>query len=174
LNPGGGNPDHGIEETWLLPAVRAAIDTDALLMPHTYFPVTPAATVSEAWMKSAQVQYDYHLRPVLSWLKTFKAAGIDTSKLRFLFGECGACGASVNEAGLPGGYLHQDAGWRSNESLDEDLPRYLKLLAWYEGLCQEWPQIEGWTIFTSGRVGWQYFQFNAEWGELVDALVGAG
>ena len=72
LNPGGGNPDHGLEETWLLPAVRAAAATNSILMPHTYFPVTPAEYTPEAWMKSITVQYDYHLRPVLEWGTTQK------------------------------------------------------------------------------------------------------
>ena len=124
-------------------------------------------------MKSLQVQYDYHLRPVLSWLPTFAAAGIDVSKIRFLFGECGACGASVNIQKLPGGYLDAGAGWKRPDALNGDLARYIALLAWYEDLCQDYPQVEGWCIFTQfrGSEEWKEFQFHGEWAQFVDALL---
>jgi hypothetical protein len=171
LTPGGGNPDHGYETSLLIPAARAAIETDGILVPHTYFPVHPAPNVSEEWMGSAQVQYDYHLRPVLSWLPTFADAGIDVSKLRFVFGETGACGARFSAVALPGGYIDAGAGWRRYDALNGDLPRNINLLEVYEDLCQLYPQIEGWQIFTQGHVKWGNWQFNKEWVPFLDRLL---
>ena len=171
LTPGGGNPDHGYETSLLVPAAKAVLETNGILVPHTYFPVWPEPGVSEEWMNSGQVQYDYHLRPVLSWLPTFADAGIDVSKLRLVFGECGAVGAHKNAVGLPGGYKDAGAGWRRYDALNGDLARYVDLLASYEALCQLYPQIEGWVIFTQGHVGWEHFQFNEEFSQLFDVLL---
>lgn len=172
ITPGGGNPDHGYETSLLILAAEATIATDGILVPHTYFPVRPELGISEEWMHSAQVQYDYHLRPILSWLPTFDDAGIDVSKLRFVFGECGAVGANINAVGLPGGYKDAGAGWRRHDALSGDLPRCVNLLVDYEALCHRYPQIEGWVIFTQGYVGWEHFQFNEEFSQLFDVLLG--
>lgn len=172
ITPGGGNPDHGYETSLLVPAVRAAIETDGILVPHTaYFTVRPEPNISEEWMHSAQVQYDYHLRSILSWLPTFDDAGIDVSKLRLVFGEGGGVGTYKNVAGLPGGYIDAGAGWRRYDALNGDVVRYVNLLESYEALCQLYPQIEGWVIFTQGYVGWAHFQFNNEWTLLLDRLL---
>jgi len=170
-NPGGGNPDHGAETALLADAARAVLDTDGYLMPHTYFPARPDGN-TEIWMDSAQVQYDYHLRPILSWLKTFAELGVDTSRLRFIFGEAGACGAYINVWGLPGGYTSAGAGWRGADCLAGNLARYVALLARYEELCQLYPQIVGWQIFTQGFVApWDMWQFNAEWHKFLDRVL---
>jgi hypothetical protein len=172
LTPGPGNPDHGYETSLLIPAARAAIETDGILVPHTaYFTVRSEPNISEEWMKSAQVQYDYHLRSILSWLPTFDDAGIDVSILRLMFGEGGACGVHKNPAGLPGGYIDAGAGWRRYDALNGDLPRYINLLESYEALCQQYTQIEGWLIFTQGHVKWDHFQFNKEWMPFLDRLL---
>jgi hypothetical protein len=80
-----------------------------------------------------------------------------------VFGEGGAVGANMNAVGLPGGYKDAGAGWRRRDALNSDVVRYVNLLESYEALCQLYHQIEGWTIFTQGHVGWTYFQFNSEW-----------
>jgi hypothetical protein len=171
-NPGGGNPDHGWETSLLVPLAHAVIANVGVMMPHTYFPVRPEPNVSEEWMKSLQVQYDYHLRPVLSWLETFADHGVDVDKLRFVFGEGSGCGANVNPEGLPGGYKDMGAGWRRFDALNGDLQRNLGLLVEYEKLCQQYKQIIAWCIFTSGRVKWKHFQFNeGEWPLFADRLL---
>ena len=149
----------------------AAIETDGILVPHLYFPVRPEPGISEEWMLSGQVQYDYHLRPILSWFPTFADAGIDVSKLRLVSGEDGAVGAHKNAVGLPGGYKDAGAGWRRYDALNGDFPRYVNLLEWYEEDCQEYEQIEGWVIFTQGHVDWDHFQFNNKWALLLDRLL---
>ena len=78
----------------------------------------------------------------------------------------------TDNEGLPGGYKDAGAGWRRKDALDGDLDRYIKLLCWYEELCQQWPQIEAWCVYTQGFVGWEHFQFNGEWNPFVDALLG--
>ncbi len=170
LTPGGGNPDHGAETKLLVPAALAAIKYGGLLVPHTYNPVTPTDYLAEEWMKSAQVQYDYHLRPAISWLSTLKANGVDIDKVRFVFGEAGPCGA-YNVNGKPGGYLDAGAGWRRSDALAGNLERMIGLCAWYEDLCQAYPQVEGWQLFTQGRIEWEYFQANEDfWPIFFDVL----
>ena len=171
INPGGGNPGHGAETRLLGPAAQAVIDTNGLMVPHTYFGATPAPGVTEAWMMDAQVQYDYHLRPVLSWLPTFEQMGIDTSRIRFLFGEMGACAVNIDAEGKPGGYKDAAGGWRRHDSLQGDLGRYINLLVMQENLYKQYPQIEGGTIFTSGFVKWIEWQFNEEFNPLLDKLL---
>jgi hypothetical protein len=89
------------------------------------------------------------------------------SRLRFLFGESGACGAHINNVVLPGGYIDAGCGWRRHDGLASNLDRYLGLLRSYEALCRQYPQIAAWMIFTQGFVApWGDFQFNYEWNQL--------
>lgn len=171
INPGPGNPDHGYETSLLVPAALAAIEHGGYLMPHTYFPVHPEPGISERWMESPQVQLDYHLRPVLSWLETFEDHGIDTSKVKFVFGEGSPCGAHINDVGLPGGFKDAGCGWRRWDALGGNLDRCLNLNVAYEVLCQKYDNVVAWTIFTSGRANWTHFQWEAEWELLLDRLL---
>lgn len=172
ITPGGGNPDHGDETALLVPAAFAAVRYGGILCPHTYYPVIPDRAVAMRWMMSEQVQRDYHLRPVKSWLPVFEAAGVDIAKIRLFFGETGPCGANVNHEGEPGGYKDAGAGWRREDSLNGDLNLKLDLMVAYEELLQPYPQVIAAQEFTSGFVQWKHFQVNAEWLQFVGRLGG--
>lgn len=168
INPGGGNPDHGVEETWLIPAAQAAIEYGGYLMPHTYFPADPKPGVTERWIASGQAQYDFHLRPVLSWDVQFAKNGL---KPRYIFGEAGAVGAYDDGKGNPAGYRSAGSGWRAGDCLAGNLQRYIALLVEQEALLQQHENVEAACVFTSGFVQWEYFQFNrAEWMAFLDGL----
>lgn len=166
-----GNPDHGVEEEWLVPAVEAAIDFGGLLGPHTYWPGNPDRDTVVNWLETEG--YHFHLRPLLSWDVTFKRFGLAP---RYFFGETGPVAVSVREDGRPGGFLNSGAGWRSPDCLGGNLDLLIELILMYEDMLAKWNKdngnrCEGYAFFTTHRGDWQYFHFNdTEWSRLMVAM----
>lgn len=158
-----GNPQHGAEVRRLIPAVQATITAGGYLGPHTYMAARPEPDTTERWLEEEGLHY--HLRPLLSWDVEFNAAGLYP---KYLFGETGAVGVHIREDGRPGGFAGQEIGWRSSACLNGNLPRYVAVLLRYAEQIIEWnaehgDRCEAYMVFTSGGIGWLYFQFNSEW-----------
>lgn len=168
LNPGVGNPDHGIETEMLLPAAEVAVQNNHYLGYHAYFPGHP--THAERWME--EYRYDFHMRAMDSWDSTFSNHGL---RPKYLLTECGAVAAADNN-GEPGG-MNFLAGWRDPLCLNGDWPRYLVLLMRWREMLNEWNaqhenRVECATLFTQGDVyvGWEHFKL---WRDELEALAGA-
>jgi len=166
-----GNPGHD-EVHWMLPAAHAAAQYNGILMPHTYFAATPAPDVPEQWI--TQYARDYSMRPLLSWDPVFKANGLE---LEYAFGEYGAVGVHINPDGSPGGFISQSVGWRSENSLNGNLPRYVDLQMMDLAQLETWNAQNNWrawghAIFTTSRDSkWRYFEFNKpEWNYAIGRL----
>lgn len=165
LTAGVGNPDHGAEVEWLLPAAEAAVKCGGYLCGHTYIPCNAELSDSKQMGWLANEGLHYHMRPLLSWDPVFQAkAGLHP---KYIFGETGACYSPIrSEDGRPGGMPDALAGWRDSRTLHGDLYFYISLLVQYEKMLATWNAVngnrcEGAAIFTSGiGVGWGMFLFN--------------
>jgi hypothetical protein len=169
-----GNPDHGAETEELIPAVIATAANNGYLGPHTYFPCHPGTGISERWMQ--REGRHYHMRPMLSWYPTFKAAGV-TKLPPLLPLETAAVGAYLRADGRPGGFITSGMGWRDAGCLRGDIVRYLQLLLTYVNQVEQWNKdndylVECLAIFTQGYVEWEKFQFNREFSQLFSLLLG--
>lgn len=166
-----GNPQHGEQERWMLPAVEAAVEYNGYLGPHAYFPITPNVDLSKKWMQ--EEGYHFHLRPLLSWDLEFGYL-----KPRYLIGETGGIGVYVNNENRPGGFISSGTGWKSPQGLGGDLNSYLALLIQYQNLVKAWNRQNGnrceeLSLFTTGySIGWDGFLLNEyEWNKLLNVLL---
>jgi len=162
LTAGVGNPDHGAEVRALIPAVRAACETGAFLMPHAYGPACP----SEDWF----LNQHWDLRPFLSWDPEFVAEGLYP---RYIIGEMGPIQANdCNPAVLNAG-----GGWRAPGCLNGDWNRCIDYLLALNAWVRRWNaehgnRCLGLCLFTSGiGTGWEHFQYGeAEFNDIAAAL----
>lgn len=169
LNVAVGNPQRGYEEEKLIPAARAAIKYGGWLSYHAYFPAH--VDHAERWLEEEGVYH--HMRALESWDVTFAKRGLAP---RYLFTESGAIGVTVRPDGRPGTYGVR-TGWRWRDTLNGDLPRYIRLQIRFRDMVNRWNsthdnRAEAIQIFTSG-IGkkWRYFLMNEhELAALAEAL----
>lgn len=156
LNTAVGNPQHGRETEMLIPAAIASIETGGAMGYHPYWPHGPEGTwLEEDWEHFAG-RWD------ASWDKTFRAHGV---RPRYVLTESGPIGRNNH---------HLDAllGWR----WVDDWRRTLDEIIRFEKLCRgtvaaKEGRLLGHTLFTTGNVGWELFQYRRpEFEELAAAL----
>ncbi len=167
-----GNPDHGAEVEFLIPAVVASLNYNGYLGPHTYWPGNPNKTTMSRWFE--EEGYHYHMRPLLSWDSTFSKFHL---KPKYLLGETGPVTVFVRADGRPGGFTDAGSGWVHPTCLNNDLDWLIKLMIRYEGMIAAWNvknenRCETFSFFTSGYgVGWKWFLFNSyEWNRLTSRM----
>ena len=157
LNVAVGNPQHGPETEMLIPAAIASIETGGALGYHPYWPFTRDRTwLEEDWQHFAG-RWD------ASWDATFRKHGV---RPRYVLTESGPIGGSSQ--------YHLDAwlGWR----WINDWPRTLDEIVRFDRLCMQTVagkegRYLGHTLFTTGNVGWDLFQYHErQFNELRAAL----
>lgn len=169
LTAGPGNPDHGEEVEWLVPAARATMEANGMLGPHTYWPGTPNRAQTDAWFTDPSEHLHFQMRPLLSWDSVFKQHGIEA---RYYFGESGPVAVYIREDGSPNGFVSSGAGWKANNCLQANLPWLLDMIMLYQGQIDAWNaqndnRCDGFAFFTTKINGWDNFQFNEyEWNAM--------
>jgi len=148
LNVAVGNPQHGAETELLVPAVRAAVETDGYVGYHAYWP----ASKTQTWLESDWEHFAG--RWAESWDPVFREHGL---RPRYVMTEGGAIGDSNV-------FLNAEAGWRKCIG---DWGRTLDEILRYDQLCRgSLPGREGryvgTCLFTTGGVKWEYFQYYRE------------
>ncbi len=163
-----GNPDHGAETELLLPAARAAMETEGVLCYHAYWPVAGnKGGVDFEWQHMAG-------RALESWDPLFLSHGV---KVRYIMSEIGACQGFFTPDGKLSGVGGD--GWLKDTCLDGNWGAFKAQLLHFDERLEEWNRthegraIAG-TIFTtcSDSSGWKTFQFREdEMTDLANALV---
>lgn len=160
LNTAVGNPQHGDETEMLIPAVRAAVETEGFVGYHSYWPCNPTQTwLQEDWEHFAG-------RWAESWDPTFQAAGL---RPRYILTESGPIGNSNVHLDALNGWRHprcNDGNWE--KTLGEIM--FFELMAWASVPGQE-GRYWGQCLFTTGNVGWEYFQFRRAQFEAIAELL---
>jgi hypothetical protein len=172
LTAAAGNPDHH-EVHWMLDAARAAVQYEALVMPHSYFAGYPDPGVPEEWL----IDYarDFAFRPQLSWDPVFVDAGL---KVTYASGEFGPVGVHRNPDGSPNGFAGPEIGWRSSTCLNGNLPRLVDLLITILRWDDQWNEENenrwwGRSFFTTGGGSmWDHFELDrGNWDYVIGRLL---
>lgn len=164
-----GNPDHGEEVEWLVPAARTTMQCGGMLGPHTYWPATPNRAQTDGWFSDASEYLHHQMRPLISWDTVFKQHGIETC---YYFGESGPVAVHVRPDGSPNGFVGSGAGWKADNCLQGNLAWLLDMIITYQGQIEVWNaannnRCDGFAFFTTKINGWDNFQFNEpEWNAM--------
>jgi hypothetical protein len=172
LTAAAGNPDHH-EVHWLLDAAHAAVEYEALVMPHSYFAGYPDPGVPEQWL--TEYARDFAMRYHLSWDPVFVDAGLQVT---YASGEFGPVGVHRNSDGSPNGFAGPEIGWRASTCLNGNLPRLMDMILTLDGMRADWNAEHGnrdWgpAFFTTGGGNmWDHFELDrGNWDYVIGRLL---
>lgn len=140
-----GNP-HETEVHYMIPAVQAAIETNGILGPHSYW----TANSNQDYLIE---HWKYHAGRFTEWDKVFNENGLYPE---YFLGEGGIVFSTT------GTDFHSGKGWKSCGSFE----KYLDSISQFNELITQWNsshnnRCHGITLFGYGNWGWDDFEIGA-------------